>query len=81
MSAVIRYTGDPYLAQRAIERALKGRGWTVVVWHAVNEIHIAPAGTPPLNDVGVLVLCAGEQVEIGDSGGLRIGPIPAGAAP
>lgn len=81
MSTVICHTGDPYLAQRAIERALGGRGWTVVVWHAVNEVHIAPVGTSPLNDVGVLVLCAGEQVEIGSNGGLRIGPIPAGAAP
>lgn len=74
----IRHDGDPYPAERAIDRALEGQGWRVVVMHAEDggAIRIAPVGWD-LFGAGVLVLKAGEQLEISDTGGLKIGPVPA----
>jgi hypothetical protein len=75
MTTVIHHTGDPYPAARAIDRALEGHHWRVVVMHAEDGgvIRIAPKDTP-LFDPGVLVLGEGEQLIVSDTGGIQIGP-------
>lgn len=75
---VIRYDGDPYLAERAIDRALEGQGWRVVVMFAEDGgvIRIAEHGRS-LFDAEALVLRAGWQLVIGGTGAPRIEPIPA----
>lgn len=77
----ITHAGDPYAVERAIDRALEGRGWRVVVMHAEagGAIRIAPVGGSLFGD-DVVVLKPGEQLRIGDDGGLTVGPVAAEAA-
>jgi hypothetical protein len=75
MTTVIRHTGDPYPTARAIDRALEGHHWRVVVMHAEDGgvIRIAPRDAN-LFDAGVLVLAPGERLIVSDTGGLQIEP-------
>jgi len=72
-TTVIRHTGDPYPTARAIDRALEGAGWRVVVMFAEDGgvIRIAPRGTNVFGATA-LVLAAGERLIVGDDGGLQV---------
>lgn len=76
----ITHPGDPYAVERAIDRALEGQGWRVVVMHseAGGAIRIAPVDGSLFGD-DVVVLKPGEQLHIGDDG-LTVVRIPAGSA-
>lgn len=75
MATVISHTGDSYPTARAIDRALEGAGWRVVVMFAEDGgvIRIAPRDTDVFGPTA-LVLAAGERLIIGDRGGLQIEP-------
>lgn len=62
----IPYGPDPYVSARAIDRALEGWGWRVVVMHAEQTIRIAARGASLFAD-NALVLVAGEQLNIGEA--------------